>query len=159
MAFYLTNQSLINLKNKVEEIDHRLKHDVAKEIGKAADLGDLSENAEWEAAIELQRNLQHEVSRLKEKIRTAQIIEELPISGDKVSVGTKVQLYDIDKDEELTYQILGEEESDLPSGIISFNAPLARGLMQKEPGDEVVIKLPGGVRTFEIVEVSKIEFE
>ena len=61
--------------------------------------------------------------------------------------------------EELTYQFLGEEESDLPSGIISFNAPLARGLMQKEPGDEVVIKLPGGVRTFEIVEVSKIEFE
>ena len=86
MTFYLTNQSLINLKNKVEEIEHRLKHDVAKEIGKAADLGDLSENAEWEAAIELQRNLQHEVSRLKEKIRTAQIIEELPVSGDKVFV-------------------------------------------------------------------------
>ena len=150
---------LDKLDQELKDSQKELQVDIPKALKTAREHGDLSENAEWEAAIELQRNLQHEVSRLKEKIRTAQIIEELPISGDKVSVGTKVQLYDIDKDEELTYQILGEEESDLPSGIISFNAPLARGLMQKEPGDEVVIKLAGGVRTFEIVEVSKIEFE
>ncbi len=158
MPYYITKASLDGLRKKVEEIQYRLKHEVSKEIGKAASLGDLSENAEWEAAIELQGNLKNEVSRIMDKIREASVIEELPISGDKVTIGTRVTLFDLDKNEELTYKILGEEESDLPNGIISFSAPLSRGLMQKEPGDEVAVQLPGGVRNFEIVDVEKIEF-
>ena len=158
MPYYITKASLEGLRRKVGEIRHRLKHEVSKEIGKAASLGDLSENAEWEAAIELQGNLKNEVNRIMDKIHEASVIEELPISGDKVTIGTKVTLFDLDKDEEITYKILGEEESDLPNGIISFGAPLSRGIMQKEPGDEVVVQLPGGVRNFEIVDVEKIEF-
>ncbi|MCY3824331.1 MAG: transcription elongation factor GreA [Nitrospinae bacterium] len=158
MPYYITKASLEGLRKKVEEIQYRLKHEVSKEIGKAASLGDLSENAEWEAAIELQGNLKNEVSRIMDKIREASVIEELPISGDKVTIGTEVKLFDLDKNEELTYKILGEEESDLSNGVISFSAPLSRGLMQKEPGDEVAVRLPGGVRNFEIVDVAKIEF-
>ena len=158
MPYYITKTSLGGLRQKVEEIQYRLKHEVSKEIGRAASLGDLSENAEWEAAIELQGNLKNEVSRIMDKIRDAIVIEELPISGDKVTIGTEVTLFDLDKNEELTYKILGEEESDLSNGIISFSAPLSRGLMQKEPGDEVAVQLPGGVRNFEIVDVVKIEF-
>lgn len=158
MPYYVTKASLEGLRQKVEEIQHRLKHEVSKEIGRAASLGDLSENAEWEAAIELQGNLKNEVSRIMDKIREASVIEELPIPGDKVTIGTQVTLYDLDKDEEITYKILGEEESDLPNGVISFSAPLARGIMQKEPGDGVVVQLPSGVRNFEIVDVVKIEF-
>lgn len=158
MPYYLTRSSLQRLREKVEEINYRLKHEVSQEIGQAASLGDLSENSEWEAAIELQGNLKNEIARIMQKIQDAAIIEELPIAGDKVTIGTKVKLLDIDKDQELTYKILGEEESNLQKGIISFNAPLVRGLMQKEAGDEVEVRLPGGVRTFEILEVSKIEF-
>ena len=109
MPYYITKASLEGLRRKVGEIRHRLKHEVSKEIGKAASLGDLSENAEWEAAIELQGNLKNEVSRIMDKIREASVIEELPISGDKVTIGTKVTLFDLDKDEEITYKILGEE--------------------------------------------------
>ncbi len=158
MPYYITRTSLESLRQRVEEIQRRLKGEVAREIGRAASLGDLSENAEWEAAIELQGNLKNEVSRIMDKIREASLIEELPVSGEKVTIGTRVTLHDLDRDEEITYEILGEEESDLPNGVISFSAPLARGIMQKEPGDAVAVRLPGGVRNFEIVDVVKIEF-
>ncbi len=158
MPYYITKASLEGLRQKVGAIQHRLKHEVSKEIGKAASLGDLSENAEWEAAIELQGNLKNEVSRIMDKIREASVIEDLPIAGDRVTIGTQVTLFDLDREEEITYKILGEEESDLPNGIISFSAPLSRGLMRKAPGDEVTVRLPGGVRNFEIVDVIKIEF-
>jgi transcription elongation factor GreA len=92
------------------------------------------------------------------KIQEAELIEDLPIAGDRVTIGTEVTLFDLDKDEELSYKILGEQESDFQNGILSFQAPLVRGLMQKEPGDEVQVKLPSGTRNFEIVDVKKIEF-
>ncbi|MBT3352288.1 MAG: transcription elongation factor GreA [Nitrospinaceae bacterium] len=156
--YYTTKNSLEIMKEKVDEITHRLKTEVAQELAKAADYGDLSENSEWEAALDLQSNLKHEVSILMDKVKSAELIEDLPIAGDKVTIGTEVTLFDLDKDEELTYKILGEQESDFQNGILSFQAPLIRGLMQKEPGDEVVVKLPGGTRSFEILEVKKIEF-
>jgi len=145
------------MKEKVDEITHRLKTEVARELAKAADYGDLSENSEWEAALELQSNLKHEVSILMEKVRDAELIEDLPIAGDKVTIGTEVTLFDLDKDEELIYKILGEQESDFQNGILSCQAPLVRGLMQKVPGDEVSVPLPGGARNFEVLKVKKIE--
>lgn len=157
-AFYTTKASLKNMKEKVEEIEHRLKTEVAQELAKAADYGDLSENSEWEAALALQSNLKHEASKLMDKIQEAELIDDLPIGGDKVTLGTEVTLLDLDKDEEITYKILGEQESDFKNGVISFQAPLVRGLMQKEPGDEVQVKLPGGTRNFEIIGVKKIDF-
>ncbi len=157
-AFYLTRPSLDRLREKVEEIHRRLKTEVAQELARAAGYGDLSENSEWEAAIELQSNLKHEASRLLDRLQNAALIEDLPIEGDKVTIGTQVTLLDLDKDEELSYKILGDEESDFQNGILSFNAPLVRGLLQKEPGDEVSVQLPGGVRSFEVIDVQKIDF-
>ncbi|MEE9256087.1 MAG: transcription elongation factor GreA [bacterium] len=157
-AFYLTRPSLDRLREKVEEIHRRLKTEVAQELARAAGYGDLSENSEWEAAIELQSNLKHEASRLLDRLQNASLIEDLPIEGDKVTIGTQVKLLDLDKDEELSYKILGDEESDFQNGILSFNAPLVRGLLQKEPGDEVNVKLPGGTRSFEVLDVQKIDF-
>jgi transcription elongation factor GreA len=93
-----------------------------------------------------------------DRLSNAALIEDLPILGDKITIGTEVKLLDLDKDEELSYKILGDEESDFKNGILSFNAPLVRGLLQKEPGDEVTVKLPGGVRNFEVIDVQKIDF-
>ena len=157
-AYYVTRSSMDRMRNKVEEIQHRLKTEVAQELSRAAGYGDLSENSEWEAAIELQSNLKHEAKRIMDRLSNSALIEDLPIAGDKVTIGTEVKLLDLDKDEELSYKILGDEESDFQNGILSFNAPLVRGLLQKEPGDEVVVKLPGGVRSFEIIDVQKIDF-
>lgn len=158
MPYYLTRASLQRLREKAEAIQQRLKTEVAQELGKAAAYKDLRENAEWDAAIALQSTLKHEVSRILEKIQDAALIEELPINGDKVTIGTRVTLFDVGKNQEVTYKIMGEEESDLQNGVISFNAPLARGLMQRVPGDEVTVQLPGGKRTFEVVSVEKIDF-
>ena len=157
-AYYVTRSSRDRMREKVEEIQHRLKTEVARELSRAADYGDLSENSEWEAAIELQSNLKHEAKRVMDRLSNAALIEDLPILGDKITIGTEVKLLDLDKDEELSYKILGDEESDFKNGILSFNAPLVRGLLQKEPGDEVTVKLPGGVRNFEVIDVQKIDF-
>ena len=158
MPYYLTRPSLQRLREKAEAIQLRLKTEVAQELAKAAAYKDLRENAEWDAAIALQATLKHEVGRILEKIQDAALIEELPINGDKVTIGTKVTLLDVDKDQEVTYKIMGEEESDLPNGVISFSAPLAKGLLQRMPGDEVTVQLPGGKRTFEVVSVEKVDF-
>lgn len=159
MPHYLTRESLERLREKVNSIQMRLKIEVAQELAKAAAFKDLSENAEWDAALELQANLKNEASKILDKLQDAAIIEELSIDGSCVTIGTKVTLFDQDREEELTYKILGEEESDLPNGVIAFTAPLSRGLLQKEEGDEVSIKLPGGVRNFEILAVEKIDFK
>lgn len=157
-AFYVTRPSLERLRDKVDEIQRRLKTEVAQELARAAGYGDLSENSEWEAALELQSSLKHEASRLLDRIQNASLIEDLPIQGDRVTIGTQVTLLDLDKDEEVSYKILGDEESDFQNGILSFNAPLVRGLLQKEPGEEVSVQLPGGTRTFEVIDVKKIDF-
>jgi len=158
MPYYMTRPSLQRLRERAEAIQHRLKTEVAQELARASGYKDFRENAEWDAAIELQGNLKHEVSRILEKIQDAALIEELPINGDRVSIGTEVTLYDQGREKEVTYKILGEEESDLANGVISCSAPLARGLMQKEAGDEVTLQLPAGARTFEILSVKKIDF-
>ncbi|MDA1001215.1 MAG: GreA/GreB family elongation factor [bacterium] len=159
MPYYLTRESLGRLREKVGAIQMRLKIEVAQELAKAAAFKDLSENAEWDAALELQANLKHEASKILEKLQDPALIEELSIDGSRVTIGTQVTLFDLDRNEELTYKILGEEESDLRNGIIAFAAPLARGLLQKEEGDKVSIQLPGGVRSFEILSVEKIDFK
>lgn len=157
--YYLTRRSLERLREKADAIQLRLKTEVARELAKAAGYKDLSENAEWDAAIELQNTLKAEVSRILQRIQEAALIDELPINGDKVTIGTKVKLFDIDADKELTYSILGDEESDIANGVISFNAPLSRGLLQKEEGDEVTVPLPSGARTFEILSIETIDFD
>ena len=154
----MTRQSLQRLKGKAEMIQHRLKTEVAQELARASGYKDLRENAEWDAALELQSNLKHEVSRIITKINNVELIEGLPITGDRVTIGTRIKLFDVDQDTEFNYKILGEEESDLPNGVISASAPLTRGLMQKEEGDKVTVQLPGGKRTFEILSIEKIDF-
>lgn len=155
---YMTRKSLQRLKEKAEAIQHRLKTEVAQELARASGYKDLRENAEWTAALELQSTLKHEVSGILEKIKSVELIEALSIVGDRVTIGTQIKLFDIDQDKELNFKILGDEESDLANGIISFQAPLVRGLMQKVEGDEVTVQLPGGKRTFEILSVEKIDF-
>mgnify|MGYP002824191928 FL=1 len=154
----MTRQSLQRLKEKAEVIQHRLKTEVAQELARASGYKDLRENAEWDAALELQSSLKHEASEIIRKINNVELIETLPITGDRVTIGTQIKIFDVDQDTELNYKILGEEESDLANGVISASAPLTRGLMQKEEGDEVTVQLPGGKRTFEILSIEKIDF-
>ena len=134
----------------------RLKEErpkISKDIETAREHGDLSENAEYHAAKERQGMVEARINDLEDKLARAEIIDPSTLSGDVVRFGARVTLTNLDSDEESSYQIVGADEADIDSGTISVSAPLARALIGKTVGDEVTVKLPAGVRRYEIAEV------
>ncbi len=135
--------------------------EIAKEIERAVELGDLKENAEYHAAKEKQNHTDSRIDELSKLIATAQIVDPSELEHARVSFGSTVLLCDLDNDEEVTYTIVGGFESNPQIGLISFNSPLAKQLLGKEEGDEFKAKLPGGEKEFEVLEVKyqEIVFE
>src|ERR1700742_250661 len=131
----------------------RLKEErpkISREIGIAREHGDLKENAEYHAAKERQGLVEARIKDIEDKLARAEIIDPAKLSGDRVRFGATVLVLNLDTDEEATYQIVGADEADLKNGTISISAPIARALIGKSVGDEVVVNLPGGKRRFEI---------
>ncbi len=136
----------------------RLKEErpkISREIGIARDHGDLSENAEYHAAKERQGLCEARIKDIEDKLARAEVIDPTKLSGDRVRFGATVMVTNLDTDEETTYQIVGADEADINHGLISISAPLARALIGKSVGDEVVVNLPAGTRRYEI---GNIEF-
>ena len=143
--------------NRLQE---ELKHlktverpNVIKAIAEAREHGDLSENAEYTAARERQSFIEGRVAELEDKISRAEVIDPAKLSGNTVKFGATVTLADQDTDEETTYQIVGQDESDIKNGMLSIQAPLARALINKSVGDSVEVSTPGGSKLYEIVSV------
>jgi transcription elongation factor GreA len=126
---------------------------IIKAIAEARDHGDLSENAEYHAARERQSFIEGRVMELEAKISLAEIIDVKKLSGKTVTFGATVTLADEDTDEEVKYQIVGADESDIGKGLLSVTAPLARALIGKSVGDSVEVVTPRGSRSFEIVKI------
>jgi len=124
-----------------------------KDIEEAIAHGDLSENAEYHAAKEKQAHIAGRMAMLDDRIARAQVIDTAGQSPDKVSFGATVKLADIESDDEVTYTLLGEDEADAKQGRISITSPVAQALMGKEVGDDVSVKVPKGVREFEVLEI------
>jgi transcription elongation factor GreA len=142
---------------KLREELARLKEErpkISREIGIAREHGDLSENAEYHAAKERQGMIEARIKDLEDKLARAEVIDPSKLDGSKVRFGATVALLNLDTEEEFTYQIVGAEEANLDQGSISISAPLARALIGREVGDEVTIRLPAGVRRYEITSVS-----
>ncbi|HJM42191.1 MAG: transcription elongation factor GreA [Nitrospinota bacterium] len=154
---YVTRKSWIELRERLAQVEKQVRIDMADEIKRAASFGDFSENAELDAAREKQQILTLEVQRLREKLNQAEIIDDLDIDASRVSIGTSVTLYDHGQKEEIKWTILGEDDSNPSGGVISYQSPLAKGLMGREEGDEVTVHLPGGHKAFEIVSVEPAE--
>jgi transcription elongation factor GreA len=134
----------------------RLKEErprISKEIEVAREHGDLKENAEYHAAKERQGMVEAQIKDLEDKLSRSEVIDPTKLSGNRVRFGATVRLHNTDTDEEITYQIVGADESNVENGLISVSAPLARALIGKESGDEVNVSLPGGARHYEIVDV------
>ncbi len=137
---------------------HRLKAvdrpAVIQAIAEARAQGDLSENAEYDAAKDRQGFIEGRIQEIESKLSHAQIINpaDLPQDG-RVVFGTTVKLHNEDSNETVTYQIVGEDEADLKLGLLNISSPIARALIGKEEGDEVEVKTPGGAKRFEIVQV------
>jgi transcription elongation factor GreA len=126
---------------------------VVQEIATARAHGDLSENAEYHAAKEKQGMLEAEIRELESHLARADIIDPASIKETSVVFGATVTLQDLDSDTTITYQIVGEDEVDLKNGKISIKSPIARALLRKEEGDEVVVKTPKGSRAYEVLKV------
>ena len=124
-----------------------------KDIEEAIAHGDLSENAEYHAAKEKQAHIAGRIAMLDDKIARAQIIESAGQAPDKVRFGATVLLSDIETEDEVSYTIVGEDEADAKRGRISITSPVAQALMSKEVGDDVTVKVPKGVREFEVLEI------
>jgi transcription elongation factor GreA len=130
---------------------------IVGEIEEARGHGDLSENAEFHAAKERQSLLDVQIREIEDRLARAQVIEVSKLSGNKVVFGATVSLADSDTGEKVVYQIVGDHEAEPKNGKISISSPVARALIGKNEGDEVQVRTPTGVRTFEILNVAYIE--
>ena len=139
-----------------EELKHRQQVErqrIVAAISEARSHGDLSENAEYHAAKEAQSLNEGRVLELESMIVRAEVIDTSKLSGAKIKFGATVKLVDEDTEEEKTYQIVGEPESDVRSGRVSITSPIARAMISKEVGDVVEVNTPGGVKAYEILKV------
>lgn len=140
-----------NLEERIKRLERELKEELPQALKKARELGDLRENAEYQAAKERQSIVQAELAHLKERLARLSLVNLDRIPADRASYGSTVVLYDLDRDEEVTYRLVMSEESDAANGKISTTSPIGRSLMGKREGDEVEIRTPGGVRRYEIL--------
>lgn len=127
---------------------------LAEVILAARELGDLSENAEYHAAKEKQGFLEARITELESLIAQAEVIDPSRLSGERVVFGATVTLEDADSGNEVRYTIVGDHESDVKQGLISINSPVARALLSHVVGDEVKVRAPAGMRTYEIIDVT-----
>ncbi len=144
------------LEDEIRKLDRELKEEIPKALKTAADMGDLSENAEYQAAKERQSYLQARLAHLRERLAKLSMINLSKVPTDRVSYGSKVVLLDLDTDKKVTYKLVSIEESDVKEGLISTTSPIGKSLMGHEEGDEVQIQTPGGVKNYEIVQLTTL---
>ena len=153
-ASYMTEEGLDKLKKELEQLTLVERPAISQQIAEARDKGDLSENAEYDAAKEAQGLLEMRIARMEDMVANARIIDESKIDTSHVQILNKVKIKNIKNSQQVEYMLVSESEADIKSGKISVATPIAKGLLGKEVGDVVEIKVPSGVMSFEIMEIS-----
>lgn len=148
-----TREGYETLKKELEQLKSVARPENIKAIEEARAHGDLSENAEFEAAKERQGFIEGRVSELEYKLANADIIDPEKVTTDRAVFACRVLLENIDTGENVEYQLVGPEESDIPNGKISVSSPLGQAIVGKRTGDEIVLNAPGGRRHYELVEI------
>jgi transcription elongation factor GreA len=150
----LTKKGAEKLKDELQRLKSVERHAVIQAIAEARAQGDLSENAEYEAAKDKQGFIEGRILEIEGKLAAAQVIDPAELdAGGKVVFGSTVDLEEESSGAQVTYQIVGDDEADLKHGLISISSPIARALIGKEAGDVADVQAPGGVKSYEIVEV------
>jgi len=144
------------LQAELDELEQELHFKLPKEIQKAREFGDLRENAEYKAAMERQSIVQARIGQIQQRMSEVESIDLSKIPQDRVAYGSQVVLFDIDKEEKVSYKLVTSEESDPDKGLISTVSPIGQALMGREEGDEVKVKTPNGWRNFEISRLTTI---
>ncbi|NNE67637.1 MAG: transcription elongation factor GreA [Pyrinomonadaceae bacterium] len=144
------------LKKELAELEEELHKKLPKEIQKAREFGDLRENAEYKAALERQSFVSARIGQLMQRISEVESIDINSLPKDRAAYGSKVKLFDLDRETEIIYELVTSEEGDPDKGKISTASPIGQALMGKEEGDEVRVKTPKGWRNFEIADLETI---
>ena len=154
MAYnYMTQQGYDNLVAEINELESVHRPEISRQIAEARDKGDLSENAEYDAAKEAQGLLEGKIAQLKTILSNARIIDESRLSTDSVQILNKVTIKNLKNGAQMAYTLVSDSEANLKQNKISINTPIAKGLMCKKVGDVVEVQTPGGIVSFEIVEI------
>lgn len=144
------------LEERIKKLEYELQTELPKALEKALELGDLRENSEYQTAKERQSIVQAELANLRKRLSDLSMVNLDKIPEGRVSYGSTVVLYDLDREVEVTYELVTSEESDVAKGRISTSSPIGKSLMGREEGDEVSIQTPGGQRNYEIVQLTTI---
>ena len=152
---YLTEEGLQKLKDELDQLIRVERPSISQQIAEARDKGDLSENAEYDAAKEAQGLLEMRIAKLQDTLMNARLIDESKLDNDSVQILSKVKIRNIKNGAEVTYTIVSESEANLKEGKIAIITPIAKGLIGKKVGDKAEIKVPSGVLNFEIIEISR----
>ncbi|MFW5793469.1 MAG: transcription elongation factor GreA [Bacteroidota bacterium] len=152
---YFTKEGLQKLKDELEKMKSIDRPNISQEIAEAREKGDLSENAEYDAAKNAQAMLELRISKLEDTLSNARVIDESQLDDSKISILTKVKLKNLKNNAIVEYSLVPENESDIKSGKISVNSPIAKGLLGKSVGEIVEIEVPAGTLSFEVLEISR----
>jgi transcription elongation factor GreA len=152
---YLTRERLVELEQELHDLKLNGRADMASKIGEARSHGDLSENAEYDAAKEAQQHLELRIAKLEQTLSRARIIDSKELPNDKVYILSKVKLKDLKSKETVDYILVSPEEADFERNKISVTSPLGRGLMGKTEGESVKIPVPAGVLEYKILEINR----
>ena len=152
---YYTEEGLSNLKKEIKNLESVERPKISQQIAEARDKGDLSENAEYDAAKEAQGMLEARISKLKNKLANARLIDDSEIDDSKVFILSTVKIKNIKNSMEMTYTLVTENEADIRAGKISVDSPIGKGLLGKEAGQVADISTPAGIMKFEIVSIQR----
>lgn len=152
---YLTKKGYEKLSMELENLKTVRRREISKAIGTAREHGDLSENAEYDAAKDAQAHNEKRISELEEKLSRVRIIEDQDIPHGEVLIGATVRLRDLDTQEEFEYTLVSEEEADYERNLISITSPVGLGLLSHKENEEVAIKVPAGILKYKILKISR----
>jgi transcription elongation factor GreA len=144
------------IEEELKQLEYELRTELPKELQRAAALGDLRENAEYEAARNRQEYVKLRIEALRKRIADLAMMDLDRLPRDRAAFGSTVVLYDIDREEEITYSLVMSEEADADKGLISTSSPIGKSLIGKTNGDEIEVRTPNGVRRFEVVSLKTI---
>ena len=151
----LTYEGLKKYEDELHDLKVVKRKEVAQKIKEAREQGDLSENAEYDAAKDEQRDIEARIEELEKILKNAEVVVEDDVDLDKINIGCKVKILDVEFNEELTYKIVGSTEANSLKGKISNESPVGKALIGKKVGDEVKIETPSGESAFKILEIER----
>lgn len=154
-AVYLTKERVVEIEKELHNLKFHGRHEIAQKIQEARSHGDLSENAEYDAAKEEQQHLELRISKLEQTLSRTRIIESKDLPNDKVYILSTVKLRDLKTREEVIYMLVSPEEADFEKNKISVTSPIGKGLMGRIEGEKIKVQVPAGTLEYEILKISR----